>query len=285
MKTLLTTVCLTIAVLLGVTGCQTTNSFISYIGVRGERLPPCSGYPTDPIWTNCHGQYYLSNGEKYIGEILNGKPHGQGTATFSAPSPHAGYKSVGQYKDGKLHGQGTATFSAPHKMAGEKQVGKFKDGKLHGQGTGTFSAPHKLAGEKQVGEFKDGKLHGQGTATFSAPHKFAGQKYVGNFKEGLRSGPGTHTHADGRIEEGIWKNDKLQYAQKVTPTVTAEKSSPPSPSAAYLKGLTAAQNGDFATALHEWTPLAKQGNESAQYGLGVMYKEGKGVPQNDKTAD
>jgi len=57
-----------------------------------------------------------------------------------------------------------------------------------------------------------------------------------------------------------------------------------SESADLQKGLTAAQSGDFATALREWTPLAKQGNALAQYNLGVMYNEGQGVPQNYKTA-
>ena len=33
----------------------------------------------------------------------------------------------------------------------------------------------------------------------------------------------------------------------------------------YHKGYAAAQSGNFATALREWTPLAKQGNVNAQY--------------------
>ena len=84
----------------------------------------------------------------------------------------------------------------------------------------------------------------------------------------------------------------------------------------FQKGLTAAQNGDFATALREWTPLAeqglsdaqhnlglmyynrndyktaakwytlaaKQGNPNAQINLGRMYGQGHGVPKNYKTA-
>ena len=36
-----------------------------------------------------------------------------------------------------------------------------------------------------------------------------------------------------------------------------------SESADFQKGLTAAQSGDFATALREWTPLAEQGNARA----------------------
>ena len=49
-------------------------------------------------------------------------------------------------------------------------------------------------------------------------------------------------------------------------------------------GFTAAQRGDYATALREWEPLAEQGNASAQYYLGVMYYYGQGVPQDYKTA-
>lgn len=49
-------------------------------------------------------------------------------------------------------------------------------------------------------------------------------------------------------------------------------------------GLAAAQAGDFATALREWTPLAEQGYAGAQTNLGVMYAEGQGVPQDDAEA-
>jgi TPR repeat protein len=52
----------------------------------------------------------------------------------------------------------------------------------------------------------------------------------------------------------------------------------------FSKGLQAAQAGDWQTALAEWTPLAKQGDSTAQYNLGLMYANGWGVPQNDKTA-
>ena len=52
----------------------------------------------------------------------------------------------------------------------------------------------------------------------------------------------------------------------------------------FNKGMEAAQSGDFKTALAEWTPLAEQGNASAQFNLGLMYSNGWGVPENDKTA-
>ena len=57
-----------------------------------------------------------------------------------------------------------------------------------------------------------------------------------------------------------------------------------SASADFQKGVTAFKSGDYATALREWTPLAKQGDAAGQYNLGYMYGNGKGVPQDYKTA-
>ena len=49
----------------------------------------------------------------------------------------------------------------------------------------------------------------------------------------------------------------------------------------FVKGSIAYDSGDYATALSEWKPLAEQGNASAQYSLGLMYKEGRGVIQDN----
>jgi len=46
------------------------------------------------------------NGEVYVGEIVSGKPHGQGTRTYTN-----GNKYVGEWKDGRWDGQGTFTSS------------------------------------------------------------------------------------------------------------------------------------------------------------------------------
>jgi TPR repeat protein len=50
------------------------------------------------------------------------------------------------------------------------------------------------------------------------------------------------------------------------------------------KGFEAAQSGDLETALQEWRPLAEHGNASAQFILGVAYRNGEGVPQDDAEA-
>ena len=55
-------------------------------------------------------------------------------------------------------------------------------------------------------------------------------------------------------------------------------------SADFQKGLTAYDNGDYATALREWKPLAERRNALAQFNLGAMYEKGRGVLQDYKTA-
>ena len=52
----------------------------------------------------------------------------------------------------------------------------------------------------------------------------------------------------------------------------------------WQKGADAYQRGHYATAIREWTPLAKQGDADAQSMLGAMYAVGQGTPQNYKAA-
>jgi len=55
-------------------------------------------------------------------------------------------------------------------------------------------------------------------------------------------------------------------------------------SADFQKGWKAFQEENYATALEEFLPLAKQGHELAQYNLGVMYREGRGVKKSNVDA-
>lgn len=52
----------------------------------------------------------------------------------------------------------------------------------------------------------------------------------------------------------------------------------------YEAGVTAAQNGDFATALREFTEAAEAGLDLAQYNLAILYYTGQGVEQNYEEA-
>ncbi len=59
----------------------------------------------------------------------------------------------------------------------------------------------------------------------------------------------------------------------------------PAPAWADFKaGENAYHRGDYATAMREWQPLAKQGHAVAQYNLGLLYANGQGVPKDDAQA-
>jgi TPR repeat protein len=52
----------------------------------------------------------------------------------------------------------------------------------------------------------------------------------------------------------------------------------------FKAGEKAYQRNDYATALREWQPLAKQGQAAAQYHLGLLYANGQGVQKDDAQA-
>jgi len=52
----------------------------------------------------------------------------------------------------------------------------------------------------------------------------------------------------------------------------------------FKTGMDAYLRSDYATALHEWQPLAEQGQAIAQYQLGLLYANGKGVTKDDAKA-
>ena len=58
----------------------------------------------------------------------------------------------------------------------------------------------------------------------------------------------------------------------------------PATAADFDKGLAAYKAGDYQTALAEWRPLAEAGDVNAQTMLGLVYAEGKGVPQEHAEA-
>ena len=52
----------------------------------------------------------------------------------------------------------------------------------------------------------------------------------------------------------------------------------------FQRGLEAQDRGDIAATLKDWIPLARVGFVPAQYNLGLMYRSGTNVPQNNQKA-
>lgn len=60
--------------------------------------------------------------------------------------------------------------------------------------------------------------------------------------------------------------------------------SPISWGADFAKGQDAYNSGDYQTAIAEWQPLADGGDAEAQFGMGLLYANGFGVPLDDNEA-
>tara|TARA_Y100000768_G_scaffold192377_1_gene144237 strand:- start:107 stop:1273 length:1167 start_codon:yes stop_codon:yes gene_type:complete len=148
------------------------------------------------MWKNGNlnglGTFTWANGDKYIGNHVDGKGNGQGTYIWSN-----GDKYVGNFLNDIRNGQGTFVWAAGE-HAGSVYVGEFQDGEINGQGTYTWTD-----GEKYTGMWKDGNRHGQGTYTWAD-----GEKYTGMWKDNNQHGQGTYTDENGNSTNGIWEEGK-----------------------------------------------------------------------------
>ncbi len=134
-----------------------------------------SGKFTDGLYQN----------NKYNGEFLDNKFHGQGIRTYANGEIYEGY-----WKNNKQHGKGKYTFKN-----GTIYEGDWEDGERNGQGTCTYTI-----GRKYEGDWKDGEQHGQGKYTYAG-----GNIYEGEWKYGKRDGKGTFTYTNGNIYDGDWQ--------------------------------------------------------------------------------
>jgi hypothetical protein len=98
-----------------------------------SNLPACSGTDVSR-WSNCFGSRTNDQGNQYVGEFKDGKPHGQGTGTSANGNVY-----VGEFRGGRFNGQGIYYSLADNQFKGDKYVGEFKDGKRHGQGIYTHA--------------------------------------------------------------------------------------------------------------------------------------------------
>ena len=91
----------------------------------------------------------------------------------------------------------------------------------------TFGSQSNFASNSYVGEYRNGEYHGQGIYTWGELSEFSGDVYEGEWRKGKKNGQGAYTLADGRIQQGMWENDKFKYTQKGLRTVTRQRSGNP----------------------------------------------------------
>jgi hypothetical protein len=180
---------------------------------------------------NGFGIFKWENGDKYVGDWVNGKREGQGSMTWTGGTSYSG-----SFKNNQLDGYGTCTWKNGNKYAGnwknDKQDGKgvyfysdgtkkggtwengeflstdFKSGCISGDcengwGTWVWDFETEWAGDKYVGNWKGGKLNGKGTYFYSS-----GSNYNGNYITGKKNGEGTYYWTNGEKYSGTWVDGK-----------------------------------------------------------------------------
>lgn len=151
----------------------------------------------------------------YVGEVLDGKPHGWGKITYFKQFEQKSFE--GEFRNGLAHGKGVVTYkngkvhdgmwennkangyAIVTNEDGSKYEGNFLNAKYHGTGTYQYSN-----GDRYTGNWQNGKKHGQGIQKWSD-----GDQYSGEFKDGEVHGEGTLIKCSTRLS-GTWVKGELK---------------------------------------------------------------------------
>lgn len=117
------------------------------------------------------GAATFANGDRYEGQFLNDRAHGQGVQWYASGDRYEGLFSAGVQS-------GAGTY---HYASGDRYVGSFAGGLRDGAGVHHFTS-----GDRYEGAFRAGELVGQGALSYAN-----GDRYVGQFANGVRHGRGT----------------------------------------------------------------------------------------------
>lgn len=143
--------------------------------------------------------YRFSNGDMYIGRLLDGKMIGVGSYIFSPDSEendgNINTEYIGNFVNGIRDGKGIFTFSN-----GNEYIGSFKNNKSTGIGRMKYNN-----GDEYLGNWLDGKKDGLGIYTWND-----GYIYIGNFKDSKMDGIGSCFNSKGElVYDGEWKKGQI----------------------------------------------------------------------------
>ena len=138
--------------------------------------------------------YRFSNGDMYIGRLLDGKLIGIGSYIFQPSEDDdssINTEYIGNFVNGVREGRGSFTFSN-----GNEYIGNFKANKSDGIGRIKYNN-----GDEYLGNWIEGRKEGLGIYTWSD-----GYIYIGDFKDGKMDGNGSCFNSKGElIYDGEWK--------------------------------------------------------------------------------
>ncbi len=160
---------------------------------------------------NGYGKYQYANGNRYVGEFADGKPHGNGILFCSN-----GNKYLGTWQNSWRQGQGKYIFREGHEY-----TGSFYRNNFHGKGKMKYANGDTYDGNWQAnlpngkgiysfkkggryeGGFLDGRFHGKGTMFYRD-----GAKFTGLWVQSKKHGLGVYTTKDGFSQHGEWVNGR-----------------------------------------------------------------------------
>ncbi|MCD8153729.1 MAG: protein kinase [Clostridiales bacterium] len=179
----------------------------------GEVSEKYEGEQGEDGHANGYSVYYFENGDKYVGEWLNG------SLNYGAYYWSNGDKYVGEWSNGKLNGC-VVLYCAN----GEKYAGEWSNGSRNGYGVCEY-----VSGAYYAGEWTQGELNGKGIFHYANGNSYAGEwadehengygvltsadgsSYKGEFVNGYKNGYGILYHADGSVAQaGIWEGNEYQ---------------------------------------------------------------------------
>ena len=114
-----------------------------------ESLSRGTMYTLKEVYEREHVINY-KNGDKYVGDIVDGEPNGIGMLTFVN-----GTICFGEWVNGMMNGYGVIKYAD-----GSYYEGEFKDDMFHGKGIIQYGSG-ELKGYTLMGTWKEGKLHGK----------------------------------------------------------------------------------------------------------------------------
>lgn len=157
-----------------------------------------------------HGTIQWINGDRYVGEFVDGMRHGSGTLTFR----NGGGEYVGEFKNDVPHGSGTRRW--PN---GDLYTGLFVQGKRSGYGRFYFSN-----GDLYSGEFDSNHFHGFGRYYYNSNKTSLNNDnllgstinasriaFEGYYYKSQRHAKGKVQYDDGSIDIAIYLHDERMF--------------------------------------------------------------------------
>jgi hypothetical protein len=136
------------------------------------------------------------NGYTYIGEVRDGRQHGEGVLL----NEQGDTLYQGAYRDGRKHG-----FGIYQLRSGDLYEGNWYADRMDGEGRMTF-----VNGEVYEGEWRSDRPHGEGRWVYSDS-----SVYEGDFVNGQRHGEGTFTRGEVTYQ-GAWQRGEQTGRGEIT---------------------------------------------------------------------